>query len=132
MRAASIVIALLLMWPAHGALAQQQPMRPGVTPEVEAPPEDEASEMLPDVDDERRVEELRAELKALLEQSREGAEDVVREFQASTGITDSQVYGIAAGVVVGAVLADLMGGGGLATIALAAGGGALGNWIMAD
>jgi uncharacterized protein YcfJ len=75
---------------------------------------------------------LRQELRELLEQSREGAEDVVREFQASTGITDSQVYGIAAGIVVGAVLADLMGGGGLATIALAAGGGALGNWIMAD
>jgi hypothetical protein len=132
MRAASIVIALLLMWPAYGALAQQQPMRPGVTPEAEAPPEDEALDALPDVDDERRVEELRAELKALLEQSREGAEEVVRGFQASTGITDSQVYGIAAGIVVGAVFADMIGGGGLATIALAAGGGALGNWIMAD
>lgn len=132
MRAASIVIALWLMWPAQGALAQQQPMRPGAAPEVEAPPEDEASEMLPDVDDERRVEELRAELKALLEQSREGAEDVVRGFQTSAGLTDSQVYGIAAGIVVGAVLADLMGGNGLATLALAAGGGALGNWIMSD
>jgi hypothetical protein len=83
-------------------------------------------------DDQQRVEELRSELKALLEQSREGAEGMVREFQASTGITDSQVYGIAAGIVVGALAADLLGGGGLATIALAAGGGAVGNWIMSN
>jgi hypothetical protein len=123
---AVVVVAALLMWPGYGALAQDQPMRPG------AAPESEPTEVLPEVDDERRVEELRAELKELLEQSREGAESVVREFQASTGITDSQVYGIAAGIVAGAVVADLLGGGGLATIALAAGGGALGNWIMAD
>jgi uncharacterized protein YcfJ len=123
---AVVIVAALLMLPGYGALAQDQPVRPGATPETEA------EEALPEVQDERRVEELRQELRELLEQSREGAEDVVREFQASTGITDSQVYGIAAGIVVGAVLADLMGGGGLATIALAAGGGALGNWIMAD
>ena len=123
---AVVIVAALLMLPGYGALAQEQPMRPGATPETEA------EEALPEVEDQQRIEELRQELKELLEQSREGAEDVVREFQASTGITDSQVYGIAAGIVVGAVLADLMGGGGLATIALAAGGGALGNWVMAD
>jgi len=123
---AIVIVATLLLWPGYGALAQEQPMRPGATPETEA------EEVLPEVEDQQRIEELRQELKELLEQSREGAEDVVREFQASTGITDSQVYGIAAGIVVGAVLADLMGGGGLATIALAAGGGALGNWVMAD
>jgi F0F1-type ATP synthase assembly protein I len=123
-----VIVAALLMWPGYGALAQDQPMRPGAMPE----PESEATEALPEVENQRRVEELRAELKELLEQSREGAEDVVREFQASAGLTDSQIYGIAAGIVVGAVLADLMGGGGLATIALAAGGGALGNWIMSN
>jgi uncharacterized protein YcfJ len=123
---AVVVVAALLMWPGYAALAQDQPMRPGAAPETEA------EEALPEVEDQRRIEELRQELKELLEQSREGAEDVVREFQASTGITDSQVYGIAAGIVVGAVLADMMGGGGLATIALAAGGGALGNWIMSN
>jgi hypothetical protein len=124
---AIVIVAALLMWPGYGALAQDQPMRPGAAPETEA-----AEEALPDLGDERRVEELRAELKELLEQSREGAEDFVREFQASTGITDSQVYGIATGIVVGAVVADLLGGNGLATVALAAGGGALGNWIMSD
>jgi hypothetical protein len=123
-----VIVAALLMWPGYGALAQEQPMRPGATPE----PESEATEALPRVENQRRVEELRAELKELLEQSREGAEDLVRDFQASAGLTDSQIYGVAAGMVVGAVLADLMGANGLATIALAAGGGALGNWIMSD
>jgi hypothetical protein len=121
-----VIVAALLMWPGYGALAQDQPMRPGATPEQEA------TEALPEVEDQRRVEELRAELKELLEQSREGAEGFVREFQESTGITDSQVYGIATGIVLGAVVADLLGGNGLATVALAAGGAALGNWIMAD
>jgi F0F1-type ATP synthase assembly protein I len=123
-----VIVAALLMWPGYGSLAQDQPMRPGATPE----PESEAIEALPEVEHQRRVEELRAELKELLEQSREGAEDLVREFQTSAGLTDSQIYGIAVGIVVGAVLADLAGGNGLATIALAAGGGALGNWIMSD
>jgi tetrahydromethanopterin S-methyltransferase subunit F len=123
-----MIVTALLMWPGYGALAQDQPMRPGATPE----PESEATEALPEVENQRRVEELREELKELLEQSREGAEDLVRDFQVSAGLTDSQIYGIAAGIVVGAVLADLMGGNGLATLALAAGGGALGNWIMSD
>jgi hypothetical protein len=131
---AILIVAALLMWPGDGALAQEQPMRPGATPETgptETLPEVE-TDALPDVENERRVEELRAELRELLEQSREGAEDFVREFQATTGITDSQVYGIATGIVLGAVVADLLGGNGLATIALAAGGGALGNWIMSE
>jgi hypothetical protein len=121
-----VIVAALLMWPGYGVLAQDQPMRPGATPEREA------TEALPEVEDQRRVEELRAELKELLEQSREGAEGFVREFQESTGITDGQVYGIATGIVLGAVVADLLGGNGLATIALASGGAALGNWIMAE
>lgn len=128
MRLTSIVVALLLMLSAHVATAQDRNADPTVG-------DQESETMLPGAapgEDSKRVDELRAELKALLEQSREGAADVVREFQTSTGLSDSQVYGIAAGIVVGAVIADFMGGGGLATITLAAGGGALGNWIMAD
>jgi hypothetical protein len=122
MRIMPVFFALLLLLSAPTASAQDN-SNESVIPDL--------NEALP-AEDEQRVEELRSELKALLEQSREGAEGMVREFQASTGITDSQVYGIAAGIVVGALAADLMGGGGLATIALAAGGGALGNWIMSD
>jgi hypothetical protein len=122
MRITPVIFALLLLLSAPTVSAQDRSSESAV-PDLE--------EALP-ADDEQRVEELRAELKSLLEQSREGAEGMVREFQASTGITDSQVYGIAAGIVVGALAADRLGGGGLATIALAAGGGAVGNWIMSD
>jgi hypothetical protein len=122
----SLFFALLLMLQAPTVSAQDSSNQPAL-PDLGAA----AADPLP-ADDEQRDEELRAELKALLEQSREGAEGMVRQFQSSTGITDSQVYGIAAGIVVGALAADLLGGGGLATIALAAGGGAVGNWIMSD
>lgn len=123
MRTVPVFFALLLMLSAQTVAAQD--------PSAGSAPEAAGSSTVPG-NDEQRVEELRAELKALLEQSREGAEGMVRQFQSSTGITDSQVYGIAAGIVVGALAADLLGGGGLATIALAAGGGAAGNWIMSD
>lgn len=125
MRITSIFFALLLILSAQTATAQDSSSGSATT-ELKTATSDAAAES------EERVEELRAELKALLEQSREGAEGVVRQFQSSTGISDSQVYGIAAGIVVGALAADLLGGGGLATIALAAGGGAAGNWIMSD
>jgi hypothetical protein len=126
MRPIPLYFALLLMLQAPTVSAHDS-SNPPALPDLGAA----AADPLP-ADDEQRVEELRAELKALLEQSREGAEGMVRQFQSSTGITDSQVYGIAAGIVVGALAADLLGGGGLATIALAAGGGAVGNWIMSD
>lgn len=132
MRAAPFVVAVALLLPAYDALAQETPEvvdRPGM--ERETPGIERDTDILPEASQER-VEELRAELKALLEQSREGAEDVVRGFQSAAGLTDSQVYGIAAGIVAGAVIADLMGGNGLATLALASAGGALGNWVMSD
>jgi uncharacterized protein YcfJ len=125
MRITSVFFALLLMLSSQ-TVAAQDPSSGSATTDLQTATSDAAA------DSEERVEELRAELKALLEQSREGAEGVVRQFQSSTGITDSQVYGIAAGIVIGALAADLLGGGGLATIALAAGGGAAGNWIMSD
>jgi hypothetical protein len=55
------------------------------------------------------IEKLRSEMKAVLEETQSGAESFVQ--------------------AVGAVAADLLGGSGLATIALAAAGGVLGNWI---
>lgn len=128
MRVSLVVLAMSLMLSTQTVSAQDRDDSPVTTgPASEAT----TSDLLP-APDQERVEELRAELKALLEQSREGAEGMVREFQSSTGLTDSQVYGIAAGIVVGALLADMIGGGGLATITLATGGAALGNWIMSE
>lgn len=64
----------------------------------------------------------------LLVQAQANAERMVRAVPA--GLTNAQVWGIALGIVVGAVAADMLGGTGLVTVGLAAGGGALGNWIF--
>lgn len=64
----------------------------------------------------------------LLLEAQAGAERVVREIPA--GLSDAQVWGIAAGIVAGAFVADLLGAGGIVTLGLAAAGGATGNWIL--
>jgi hypothetical protein len=128
MRAITLLVAGWLLLAGNAALAQATPPPPRTAetpPAVTVEPREPAAS-------ERRIEELRSELRDLLEESREGAEDMVRGIQESTGLTDRQVYGIAAGIVLGALVADMMGGGGLTTIALASGGGALGNWVMGD
>ena len=75
------------------------------------------------------IDKLKSEVKKVLAESKAGAESVVREIPGASMLSDRQVVGIAVGVVVGAVAADLLGGNGLATISLAAGGGVLGNWL---
>ena len=57
-----------------------------------------------------------------------GAERMVREVP--VGLTNAQIWGIAVGVVAGAFVADLAGLNGLATLALAAAGGATGNMLL--
>ena len=119
MRLLSCQLILLLSLSAPSALAQTQEMSPAPDPQTsEQAPESMASE------DEEQAENLRSELKELL-RSR-------RTIRASDGLSDGQVYGIATGIVAGAVGATLIGSGGLAMIAVAAGGGAIGNWFMAD
>jgi hypothetical protein len=60
--------------------------------------------------------------------AQEGAERMVREVP--VGLTNAQIWGIAVGVVAGAFVADLAGLNGLATLALAAAGGATGNMLL--
>jgi hypothetical protein len=65
---------------------------------------------------------------ALFVEAQAGAERVVREIPA--GLSNAQVWGIAAGIVAGAFVADMLGAGGLVTLGLAAAGGATGNWLL--
>lgn len=58
-----------------------------------------------------------------------GAERMVREVP--VGLTNAQIWGIAVGIVAGALVADLTGMNGLVTLSLAAVGGAAGNMLMA-
>jgi hypothetical protein len=60
--------------------------------------------------------------------ARAGAERLIR--RAPVGLTDAQVYGIAAGIVAAAIVGDLAGLNGAGITALAAIGGALGNWLL--
>jgi hypothetical protein len=67
---------------------------------------------------------------ALLLEAQANAERFVRQVPA--GLTNAQVWGIAAGIVAGGIIADLLGASGLVTLGLAAGGGAMGNWLLSS
>jgi len=57
-----------------------------------------------------------------------GAERMVRAVP--VGLTNAQIWGIAVGIVAGAFVVDLTGLNGLATLTLAAAGGAAGNMLL--
>ena len=78
------------------------------------------------------VEQLKAQVKALIAEARLAATDVVREAPGGAALSHEQVAGIAVGIVAGAVVADFFGAGGLATLTLSAGGGVLGNWLASE
>jgi len=130
MRLVPCMLILLLSLSASSAMAQTQEMSPAPapqTPERAAEPlASEAESMAAQA--EEQAEKLRAELKELL-RSR-GIGEAANE--PSGGISNGQVYGFASGVITGALVAAAIGSGGIGTIVLASGGGALGNWFMAD
>ena len=137
----SSIAAVIYIFFAATALAQTtQPAEPATeaTPEVEVIAEG-ASEAVPEgaagatehaaADADAEIESLKVQIKALLEETQTGATDLVRKVSGAETLSDVQIAGIALGIVAGAAAADALGGGGLVTIALAAGGGVLGNWI---
>lgn len=75
-------------------------------------------------------QERKLAVSQLLLQAQANAERFVRQVPA--GLTNAQVWGIAAGIVAGGIVADLLGASGVVTLGLAAGGGALGNWLLAS
>lgn len=78
------------------------------------------------------VEQLKAQVQALIADARVAATDVVREAPGAAALSHEQVAGIAVGIVAGAVVADILGAGGLATLSLSAGGGVLGHWLASE
>ena len=78
------------------------------------------------------VKQLKAQVQALIADARVAATDVVREAPGATALSHEQVAGIAVGIVAGAVVADILGAGGLATLSLSAGGGVLGHWLASE
>lgn len=135
------IAAVMYIFFAATVLAQTTPPAEPVT---EVTPESEvviegASEAAPDgatgateqaaTDVDAEIENLKLQVKALIEETQTGTTDLVRKVPGAESLSDAQIAGIALGIVGGAVTADVLGGSGLVTIALAAGGGVLGNWI---
>jgi hypothetical protein len=77
-----------------------------------------------------RSKQIATEAPGILVLAQTGAERVVRQIPAA--LTDAEVWGIAAGIVAGALVADLAGLNGAGTLALAAVGGVLGNWLLSE
>lgn len=78
------------------------------------------------------VEQLKSKVEALIEEAQAGATDIVKEMPGAGALSQKQVVGIAVGIVAGAIVADFFASGGLATLALSAGGGVLGNWVASE
>jgi hypothetical protein len=77
-----------------------------------------------------RSGQVTTETPELLVLAQTGAERVVRQIPVA--LTDLEVWGIGAGIVAGALVADLAGLNGAGTLALAAVGGVLGNWLLSE
>ncbi len=71
-------------------------------------------------------------MRSLVDQSHKSVKSLADDIHSATGISGKRAFGIAAGMVAGAIIVDMMGGSGLVTIAVVAGGGFVGNWIMSE
>lgn len=74
---------------------------------------------------------MRTTAHSLLMKSRDLITDALSETQKATGMTNDQLYGVGVGIVTGLIVADWIGTGGVATLAVVGVGGLLGNWAAA-
>jgi len=75
------------------------------------------------------VQKFRAQAHDWLTQSRELLGSAVTEAQKATGLSQDQLYGVGVGAVAGLIVADLIGTGGIGTVAVVGAGGLFGNWV---
>jgi uncharacterized protein YukE len=78
----------------------------------------------------RLREELKGDLSKARDDAMEAMKTAIQDTKAKYGVTDQQILAIASGAVVGAVVIDLAGGGGIATFVGGLLGGAIGNWVI--
>lgn len=120
---AALVAAALCTAAALPAAAQQATPTPAIpAPATAAAP----SSVGQDLD--AMVQCLKRDLQTMIESARQGAQDVLSR-KSPYVITTDQLMAVAAGAVAGAVIVDLLGGGGLATLTGAAIGGIAGHWV---
>lgn len=120
----ALVAAVICTAAALPAAAQQAAPAPVPAPAVPAP----QAVPSPGQDLDAMVQRLKRDLQTLAESARQGAQDVLSR-KSPYVVTTDQLAAIAAGAVAGAVVVDLLGGGGLATLTGAAIGGVAGHWI---
>lgn len=122
----TLIAAVMALGVAFPAAAQQAASEPAASaPAADAAP----APQLPDLD--AMVQRLRGDLERLTESARQGAHSFLTREQPYV-ITTDQLAAIAGGAVAGAIIVDLLGGGGLATLAGAAAGGVAGHWLYTN
>jgi uncharacterized protein YcfJ len=122
----ALVAAALCLAVAAPAAAQQA--TPGVTPPASAessvPPA--VADAVQDLD--AMVQRLSRDLQQMTESARQGAQDMLNR-KSPYVITTDQLAMVAVGALAGALVVDMLGGGGLATLTGAAIGGVAGHWF---
>lgn len=131
--AAAITLAAVLPAAAQQAASEPAAKAPdAAAPAAEAPKADAAPAEAapgangPDLD--AMMQRLRSDLESLTESARQGAHSFLTRENPYV-ITTDELAVIAGGAVAGAILVDLLGGGGLASLAGAAAGGIAGHWL---
>lgn len=117
------LVAAVLCTAGLPAVAQQAAPAPAAEP---AAPQAAPGPALPDL--EATVQRLKSDLLAMTEAARQGTQDFL-DRRSPYVITTDQLMAVAAGAVAGAVVIDLLGGGGIATLTGAAIGGVAGHWV---
>ena len=118
----ALVATALFISAALPVAAQQA----GTAPTASAPANQASENTSKDVN--TLLERLRNDFQRMADAARQGTQDVLNR-QTLVIITTDQLIAIAAGAVAGAVVVDLLGGGGIATLTAAAICGVAGHWI---
>jgi F0F1-type ATP synthase assembly protein I len=79
---------------------------------------------------EQLKDELKGDLKSTKVEALDAMKEAIESAKAEFGVTNEQLMGIASGAVIGAIVIDLAGGGGIATLIGSVLGGTIGNWLM--
>ena len=104
-------------------------------PDAEQAPQAVTDDWMPcgsDNDCATLVDQIHAGMNGMITGARDMVSHGYDQLKQQLGVTDEQVLGVVSGAVTGAVIADLLGSGGMLTLATSAGGAALGGWAMTE
>jgi len=121
-----LLVSLMIVFTSPAiAQTQSSPAKDPVTQEQLQKKLDEIKGMMAQL-----REDLKGDLSDAKDEAVETMKSAIESTKSKYGITDEQILAIASGAVIGAVVIDLAGGGGIATFVGGILGGAIGNWII--